>query len=340
VPDEEVERMMENLRQSQAILEPVTRPAEAGDVLAAKVRVQALDAEGKLSPLPAAKSGSAGGAGEELDLNEDLGGRFPGAGAALIGIAEGESREVDFTYPDSFPVSNLQAVRARLSLTALAVKARRVPEWSEDVVKAVSEYATVEELRSGVRAGLEARVKNDAEGAYAIRVIDAMIQDGSVRYPAVILREEIDRQIESLRRSLEREGVSLETYLKGRTEGRPGLEKELEPKARERLRRGLYLAELAEKEHLEVPQEEVDQRVRTTLDSVQGKADPKQMEKMLRDPALHGMIYEDMLNDKVIERIIAIGKGEAPPLPAPEEPAPAVAETSPADAPASPGGTQ
>jgi len=340
VADEEVERMLENLRQSQAILEPVSRPAQAGDVLAAKVLVQAVDGEGKLSPLPAAKSASSAEAGEELELNEDLGGRFPGAGAAILGISEGETREVDFTYPDSFPVANLQGVHARLSLTCLAVKARRVQEWSTDVVKAVSDYSTVEELRAGVRASLETRVKNEAESAYATKVVDAMVQGGSVHYPAVLLREEIDRRIDNLRRQLERDGVSLETYLKGRTDGREGLEKELEPQAKERLRRGLYLSELAWKEQLEVPQEEVDQRVRTTIDSVQGKADPKRMEKLLQDRALQGMIYDDLLNDKVIERVIAIGKGEAPALPAPKESAPAAAEpeASPAVASESEGG--
>ncbi|MGD0575538.1 MAG: trigger factor [Anaerolineales bacterium] len=324
MPAEDVERMMENLRQSQTILEPVSRPAQEGDVLVAKVQVQALDSQGKLSPLPAAmKAGPDDQSGEEVELSEDVGGRFPGAGAAIFGIREGESREIEFTYPEAFPVSTLQGVHARLFLTCLAVKARRVPEWSEDLVKSVSEYSTVEELQAGVRTSLEAKVKRDAEGDYASRVIDQMIQGGSVRYPNAILREEIDKMVKSLARSLEREGVTLDTYLKGRPEGRPGLEKELEPRARERLTRGLYLADLAQKEQLEVPEGDVDQRVRNTLASVQSKADPKQLEQMLRDPALHEIIYEDLLNDRVVERIIAIGKGEAPPLQAHEDLAPA-----------------
>src|SRR3990172_3554419 len=211
VEEEQVERVLESLRQSQGLLAPVDRPAAAGDILLAKIIANLATADGKTESIPVGGKGDEDGA-VEVELNENLGGRFPGCGPKLEGIRAGETREVDFSYPDTFPVERLRAKAAHMQFNCLAVKERRVPEWSEEVVRAVSDKTTVEDLRVAVREALQAQARTEAEQGYAREVLDKMVAGGSVRFPQVLVQEEIERMLRTLESNLQREGATLEVY--------------------------------------------------------------------------------------------------------------------------------
>ncbi|OGO49204.1 MAG: trigger factor [Chloroflexi bacterium RBG_16_64_43] len=321
VEEEQVERVLESLRQSQSLLAPVDRPAASGDILLAKIVANLTIVDGKAESIPVGGKGDEDGA-VEVELNENLGGRFPGCGPKLEGIHAGETREVDFTYPDTFPVERLRARPAHMQFNCVAVKERRVPEWSEEVVRAVSDKTTVEDLRLAVREALQAQARSEAEQSYAREVLDKMIAGGSVQFPQVLVQEEIERMLRTLESNLQREGATLEVYLKTRPGGREALEKEYEPQARERLVRGLFLGEVAEREGLQVSEEEIADRFRRTFAGMPGGSDDARSQQALKDPTLRRLFLEDLLNDKAVQRVAEIGQGRAPdlaPIPTPAE---------------------
>ncbi len=313
VEEQQVERVMESLRQSQAVLAPVERPAAIGDILLAKAAAFMITPEGRHDPIPVSgKSDEAGAA--EIELNDNLGGRFPGCGPKLVGIAAGETREVEFTYPETFPVERLRARPARLRLECLAVKERHVPEWSEEVVRAVSDKTTVDELHGEVRSALQSQARRELEQSYAGEVLDKMIAGGQVRFPQALVEEEIERMLRTLESNLQREGATLDVYLKTRPGGREALMKEYDPQARERLVRGLFLGELAEREGLQIEDEELAERFRQTFAGVPGSDEENRIQQALKEPNLRRMFIEDLLNEKAVQRVVEIGKGSAPAL--------------------------
>jgi trigger factor len=316
VEEEQVERVLESLRQSQAVLAPVERAAGMGDILLAKINAHVVLADRKTEPIPVGGKGDEAGA-VEVELNENLGGRFPGCGPKLVGIAAGEMREVDFTYPETFPVERLRAKPAHLSLNCLAVKERRVPEWSEEVVHSASDKSTVDELRAEVREALQKQARSEAEQGYAREVLDKMIAGGSVRFPQVLVDEEIERMLRTLESNLQREGATLDVYLKTRPGGREALVKEYEPQARERLIRGLFLGEVAAREALQVEEDEIAERFRQTFAGISGPGEENRAQQALKDPTLRRLFLEDLLNEKAVRRVADIGQGHAPELVAP-----------------------
>jgi trigger factor len=224
---------------------------------------------------------------------------------------------VDFTYPETFPVERLRAKPAHLSLNCLAVKERRVPEWSEEVVHSVSDKSTVDELRAEVREALQKQARSEAEQGYAREVLDRMIAGGSVHFPQVLVDEEIERMLRTLESNLQREGATLDVYLKTRPGGREALVKEYEPQARERLIRGLFLAEVAAREALQVEEDEIAERFRQTFAGISGAGEDNRTQQALKDPTLRRLFLEDLLNEKAVRRVADIGQGHAPELIAP-----------------------
>jgi trigger factor len=311
IPEEDVERAMEQLRQSQSILEPLIRPAQKGDVLAAEINAGIVSEGGKIEPLVFEGEENP----QDLDLDENLGGRYPGAGPALEGISEGETRTVVIRFPDSFPVARLKGLQAQLKVKCLGVKSRRIPDWSEDVVKAVSEYSTVDELRKGVRSRLEKRAVESKEEEYADSVIEKMIEGATVTFPPALLEEEIDEEIQTLGRRLQQRKTSLEVYLRTIPEGMKGLRAQLEPDARRKLIRRLLLTELVKKEKLEPSPEAIDEQVKV-YQSVFAENSGKSKNKASMEETLRQLATNDVMSRLIVERVVQIGKGTAPEQPA------------------------
>jgi trigger factor len=311
IPDEDVERAMEQLRQSQSILEPVTRPSQKGDVLSVDVKAGILSEDGKVEPLVFEGVENP----MEVDLDDNLGGRFPGAGPALEGIAEGENRTVTFRYPETYPIARLRNQQAQLAVKCLGVKIRRIPDWSEDVVKAVSEFSTEEELRNEIRARLEKRAAESREEEYADSVIEKMVEAAEIAFPPALLEEEIDDEIQTLGRRLQQRKTSLDVYLRTIPEGMAGLRKQLEPDARRKLIRRLLLTELVKQENLEPSPEEIEEQV-GVYESVFAESRPKTPKnKASVEATLRQLATNDVLSRLIVKRVVEIGRGSAPAQP-------------------------
>jgi len=310
IPDEDVERALEQLRESQSLLEPVTRPAQKGDVLTVDLKAGILSPDGKLQPLTFEGETNP----QDLDLDDNLGGRYPGAGPALEGISEGETRTVAVQFPDSFPIARLKGLQAQLTVKCLGVKIRKLPDWNEDLVKAVSKFSTVDELRSEVRSRLENRAVESKEEEYADSVIEKMIEGSSITFPPAMLEEEIDEEIQTLARRLEQRKTSLEVYLRTVPEGMKGLRAQLEPDARRKLIRRLLLTELVKKEKLEPSEEAINRQVEV-YQSVFAESTGKNKNKQSMEETLRQLAANDVMSRLIVQRVVEIGKGAAPALP-------------------------
>jgi trigger factor len=311
IPEEEVEKTLEQLRESQSILEPVARPAQKGDVVLADVHAVVLEENKKPEPLVFDREENP----LELILDENLGGRYPGAGPKLEGISEGENRSIEVQYPDSFPIARLRGLRAQLAVKCLGVKVRQIPEWSEDVVKAVSDYSTLDELRENVRSRLKNRALEAREEEYADAVIDKMVEGASIKYPPALLEDEIDEEIETLSRRLEQRKTSLEVYLRTIPEGLAGLRKQIEPEAQRKLVRRLLLTELVKREKLEPAQEEIDAQLKVYQSVVSDSRPGNSKTKNSVEDTLRQLAANDVLTHLIVKRVTEIGRGIAPALP-------------------------
>jgi trigger factor len=309
IPDSDVERAMEQLRESQSLLEPVSRPAQKGDVLSADAKAAIVSADGKLEPLVFEGETNP----QDLDLDENLGGRYPGAGPALEGISEGETRIVEVQFPDTFPIARLKGLKAQLTVKCLGVKVRKLPEWNEDLVKAVSKFATVDELRAEVRSSLEKRAVESKEEDYADSVIEKMVEGAKITFPPAMLEEEIDEEIQTLARRLEQRKTSLEVYLRTIPEGVKGLRTQLEPDARRKLIRRLLLTEVVKKEKL-VPSEEAINEQVEVYQSVFAESGGRSKNRKSMEDTLHQLAANDVMSRLIVQRVVEIGKGAAPAL--------------------------
>jgi len=127
VTDEAVEDSLEHLREHQALLEPVERPAELGDVVT-------VDVAGTLTDQPEPEF-LMKDEGVSLLLSAEADWPLPGFAEKLAGISAGEERQFDMTFPEDYANESLRGRPAHFVASASAVKSRSLPEWSDDLAK-------------------------------------------------------------------------------------------------------------------------------------------------------------------------------------------------------------
>ncbi len=304
VTDEAFEEAIEEIRQRQALIEPVERPAEETDLVIIDLSGELLDPEDEEdAQLLDMKDISV-----LVDPETDV--PTPGVMEHLLGLAAGDEKSYEYTFPDDHPNEDLRKRTAKFHIKCLDVKSRFVPEWSDELAQNLGEFESLLDLRVKLRENLQKQAEMEAENQYRDEIMQKIVEGASVEYPPIVLQEETENLLQDLRMRLGNQNLALEDYLKieGKTE--EDLREELEPEAIERIKRGLVLGKIVDVEELKVEDDEIDAEIKRLVEPLGAEADKRLLEAF-ESPAGRHRIAMDVLTDKAIRRIIAIAKGDA-----------------------------
>src|SRR3954452_360774 len=165
VPDEEIDRALERMAESQRKAEPVERAAENGDVVV-------VDFVGRIGDVE-----FPGGKGENVSI-ELGGGRFiPGFEDQLIGAKAGEDRTVKVTFPADYGAPDLAGKDAVFEVKLKEVR-QRLPAAVDDSLAEAVGLENLAELRQEVRQ----RMQSDYDSVARQRVKRALLDKLAERY--------------------------------------------------------------------------------------------------------------------------------------------------------------
>ncbi len=306
VTDEAVDKVMEDLRLGQALIEPADRPAALGDVIVLNVDGQLLDPQaGDKQRLLSEK-----GVSVLVDSETD----WPIAGIAdhLLGLPAGEKKSIEYTFPDDYRAEDLRGKPARFELECLEVKSRIVPEWTDDLAKGMGEFESLLDLRIKVRQQLQDQQNDQTRAEYAQQVIEKAVEGAAIQYPPVLLEQEIDDMVHDLGHQLERQKLTLDDYLKVEGKTIEQVREELKPQAENRLQRALVLGKIVDLENLQVGENEIDSALDRIVAPLESRS--ADLRKRLNTPSTRRSLTLDLLTDRAIERLVSIARGEAPEL--------------------------
>ncbi len=302
VNDEEFDKVMEEIRQSRALIEPVDRAAEMSDVVIIDVNSELKEPEdGEDSSILDMK-------GTEILLIEKT--QWPIAGIAehLVGIKAEQEIEFDAVFPEDYPVETLRQQEATFQVKCLEVKSRHIPEWSDDLAQSIGEFNDLLDLRLKLRENLEHSAKQEKESEYTEKVMETLVEKATFEYPPILLEEGIDEMVTEWSKSLSSQNMTLEDYLKIEGKTLADLREELLPQAQNRLLKALVLGKIVEEEKLEVDEKEIDEQIERMVQPFKEQAG--EFRKVLDHPEGRRRIRLDLLTEKAFQRIIAIAKGE------------------------------
>ncbi|MCX7854395.1 MAG: trigger factor [Anaerolineae bacterium] len=299
VTEEEIRNVLEDIRQENAVSEPVEgRGAQPGDLL--QIQVEGRTDQGELF----LKDDDA-----EVVLDPEDAYPAPGFYSALEGMTPGEERTFRLKMPNGQPSEEAE-FRVRLQ----ALYNRILPELDDDLARAAGPYPNLEALKDDIRGQLLQMKQRAALDEYATTVVRQLVEQSEVEYPSILLEEQLEEMVKQLEeRVREEQRMSLQDYLKVTGQSMEDIYERLQPIADYRVRRMLVLGEFALAEGLRVSDEEVNQRIQAVSQAWGDQAET--MRAQMEKPENREHLSAQMLYEKVMNRLLAIARGEAVPEP-------------------------
>ena len=273
VPGELVDAELDALRDTVAMLVPAAdRPAQEGDMLVVDL---------------------VGDEGAERDLVVELGrGRLvPEIETALLGLSAGGTTAID--YGDG----------RRLEATVKEIKEKELPPLDDELARSTSEFDTLEELRADIESRLRDQVEDEVESAFRADAADLLAQESKVEASGPLVEARARELLNGLSRSLERRGISLETYLRLTNENPDALRQRLLDEAQRSVARELVLEAVADQVGVEVSDEEIEELIR--MEAAAAEEDAGELVERVRGSATFEQLRQDLRLRKALDRVVA-----------------------------------
>jgi trigger factor len=297
VTDDEIDDVVERIRQDQAKKLPVERPAQLGDFVTMDLKLTVDDKT--VSDLH----------DNEFELVLERPGIFAGLDDEIIGMKEGESKEFTATIPEDYSNPDLAGKEAHYEVNLLAVTVNELPEIDDELAKTAGDFETVEDLRQAVRQQLLVQKISDARRALRDDVVNKAIEGATVEPHQVLVDDEVHAMEHETERMLAQSRLTLPQYLSIMRKTPEEYRKELEPDALQRVKRDLVLNAIADAEGISASEEEVAQWL-DNLNAISGDR-PIRINQLTANQRanIEGRIRRDKALAKLID-IATEGRGD------------------------------
>lgn len=244
VSDEELNQTIDRLRDMYAQLEVVEdRPLEKNDTAI-------IDFEGSRDgkTLEGAKA-----ADYMLSLGSDS--LIPGFEEQLVGMKRGETRTLNVTFPADYSNKELAGKDAQFVVSLKEIKKKVLPELNDEFAKDIGNNKSVDELKEGIKKDIEIRKKNELASSQREALLSKLVDAHTFDVPGGMVERELQSMARSQATRLARRGVDVNSfdYAKFREENKDLAEK--------RVKGILLLDVIAEKEKLDVTDDEVSSAI-------------------------------------------------------------------------------
>lgn len=288
VEPSELEEQIDRVRGQYAELEDVQRAGDEGDFV--------------MINLSAQRNGQNLEDVSATDLLYEIGSRsyIPGLDDLLVGASAGEIKKGPVQLPAGFGEHGGEEVT--LQVLVKGVKAKKLPELSDEWVSDVSEFETVAELTAQLEKGLLAMKLNATQGAYRDQVIDALIADMDLELPEALVAAEIESSFHNLAHSLQTQGLDIGTYLQITGQDQQAFLDDLRGGAERSLKSRVLLEAVAAEAGIEVDGDEIEAAIADMAQS--SGRDVDEIRSMLGASGQDSILTSDILRRKALDRVL------------------------------------
>lgn len=180
ISTDDVEKMIEVLRNQQATFDVVERAAEDSD----KVNIDFVGTH--------KKEEFAGGSAEAQDLVLGSNSMIPGFEDGLIGASAGDDLVLKLKFPKDYHSEELKGKAVQFAVKVNSVSAKQMPEMNDEFFKLYGVDAGGEQkFREDIQANMERELLNALRGKVKNRVMDQLFTLNKVDVPAALIGNEI-----------------------------------------------------------------------------------------------------------------------------------------------------
>jgi trigger factor len=251
-------------------------------------------------------------------LNDDYE-PIKGFNEVIAGMNVGDKKEFELTVPDDDDEEEMRGRKVKFEVTVKKVENFTMPALNDDLAaratKDDEKPLTLLELRMRTRENLVEANERHYRSEYANNVLDKVVEGATIHYPEAVVNDEIDRTLQRFDQQLRQQNrMTLNDYLKITQSSIQQLYPQFRPQAVRTVERALAMRELLDAEGIAADDHRVNQEIDKIVESYD--ADRREAIRGLFDRAeMRESVKDDVLTQTLMDRLVAIAKGEAPALP-------------------------
>jgi len=181
VVDEDIDRVIENMRTQQLTWKDVKRKSKKGDRVI-------VDFTGSIDGVE-----FDGGKAEDHPVVLGEGQMLPDFEKGITGMKAGEQKDIDVTFPEDYN-EELGGKLAVFKIDAKSVSESELPEVNEEFIKTFGiESGDEAELRAEVKTNLETNLESQLSSTLRQRTFDALLEQNETEMPLKMVKEEAQR---------------------------------------------------------------------------------------------------------------------------------------------------
>jgi trigger factor len=298
VSEEQVEDTLTTLRRRYGTIEPVERPAQKGDVIRGSISAE-VEGGGKLFDQQDL----------EYRLTDESLQSLPGLADTIVGLSKGADVTTQVKVEEGFEDGRIAGKNVTYHVVVEDVKEEKLAELDDAFAKEVGEgFDTVDALKDRLRSDILSVEEDAALHTYHNEVIDALVAQSKIEYPAVMLEREIDRILEEQANLDPRDPRAQELYIARIGKSEEEVRDQVRAEAEARLRRSLVLSQFAEAENITVTHEEIDAEIDKMAASAGEQADA--MRRLFGTENGHATIQRTLLTRRTLERLVELASAD------------------------------
>lgn len=291
VEDKEVEETLERIQNSRATSKQVDREAKEGDQVEISFTGQ-VDGEKRI---------------EEDGFGFELGsGQFStleGFEEEIVGMEAGNEKDFKVSIPEDSPNKELAGKEIDFNLELNSVSEKELPELTDEFATSLHpNVESLDELKEKIREGIQSEKETKNKEAVKMEIVQKLIENTSFGIPEILVERELNNMESKMERQLQQSGVTFEDYLDQIDKTKDELRDEWTEKAEDNVKAAIILHKIAEKEEIEVSDEEVEQEVEKHLQQSGQTKDDQNEENLHR---LRSYIRDIKKNEKIFDFLVS-----------------------------------
>ncbi|NNF66211.1 MAG: trigger factor [Gammaproteobacteria bacterium] len=279
VADDDIDRVMQSLREQRVHWHVVDRAAKADDKVVIDYRAT-INGEAFAGNEASAVEAIIGSNQMPQELEQ-----------CLIGASAGDELTQPVEFAAEHPAEQLAGKTADFAITVKQVEEKHLPELDDEFCKSFGVDGGLDELRNGIRENMVKELGEAIRGRLREQILNAMIEGNPVELPTTLIEQEVD-------------------YLRGDTARRMGISdpekmpaaEQFQEPARRRVALGLLVAKVVETAGLEADPESMETRLQEMAAQF-GEAD-QVMDAYRKDPRLMSQIEMAVVEEKAVDWLL------------------------------------
>lgn len=205
-----------------------------------------------------------GGTSENYSLTIGSNTFIPGFEDAVIGMAKGEEKDIELTFPEDYMQEDLKGQKVVFKVKLNEIKTRKIPELNKEFFEDLNMEGITdkESLEKDIKEELTHRKEHELEHAYEDACLDKAANNMKIEILPELIDDEAHQMYHEFMDRMKRQGITEELYLKYTNSKEEDLIEKMKDEAKKRIQYRYLLREIIKKENIKITDKEAKEKIK------------------------------------------------------------------------------